>query len=450
MAATASEPSRPWTPPKVEAPKARSAEIPAELTANRTQWTLGDLVDLALRNSNETRASWEAARAAAAHLGSSRGAYLPQIDFDANYTRQKTAALAGRTQTDQRFYGGSFTLDWLLFNFGGRHAEVEESRQALIAADWEHNATIQRVILDVQRGYFDYSTATALLRASDSSIEEARKNLDVAQARHDGGLATIADVLQAKTALAQAQLEHDTAMGRIQTTRGALATAVGLPANTTFEVEIDEGPPPIVDVDASIESYLEQARAERPDLWVARAEAERAHATARRTRAEGYPEIRLLGNVGRTYLDSPDRGQDTRGVTLGLSVPLFSGFSHYFDLREAEADARAADARAAGVEQEVVLQVWTSYFDLKTAAQRLRTSDDLIASATESQEVAQGRYRAGVGSILDLLSAQAALESARAVQVQARADWYLALAQLSHDTGTLRAGAISSTKDSTR
>jgi outer membrane protein TolC len=84
-----------------------------------------------------------------------------------------------------------------------------------------------------------------------------------------------------------------------------------------------------------------------------------------------------------------------------------------------------------------VLAVWTSHQNVQTAAQRVRASRDLLASAEQSAQVAQGRYKEGVGSILDLLVAQSALSSARAQEVQARADWLLALASLAHDTGSL-------------
>ena len=85
----------------------------------------------------------------------------------------------------------------------------------------------------------------------------------------------------------------------------------------------------------------------------------------------------------------------------------------------------------------MILQVWTSYYNLKTAGQQVKTARDLFASARQSEEVALGRYKAGVGSILDLLTAQTAFASARAQEVQARASWFLAMAQLAHDTGSL-------------
>ena len=434
-------PAVPWTPParlaSSAAPASPPAAIPPELLTSPAPWTLGDIVDIALRNSSLTREAWHAARAAAAAYASERGGYFPEIDLNADYNRQKPATSAGGTQAEQRWESGSLDLNWLLLDFGGRRASIEESRQALVAANWGQNAAIQGVILDVEQAYFQHSAARALLAAEEASVQEAQASLDAAQARHTAGIATIADVLQARTALSQAQLALDEIRGQIETTRGALATAMGLMADTDFEVEIAEGPPPLESIAEEVEIYLRRAQALRPDLAAARAEAEQAKAHVRNVRADALPSIHATGSLGRVYLHSPADEQNTYSASLLLQWPLFAGFSHYFDVRRAQADAERARARLAGMEQAVGLQVWTSYYALKTAEQRLRTSADLLQSATENHDVAAGRYQAGVGTILDLLTAQAALENARAVLVMARADWYLAVAQLAHDTGTL-------------
>jgi outer membrane protein TolC len=85
----------------------------------------------------------------------------------------------------------------------------------------------------------------------------------------------------------------------------------------------------------------------------------------------------------------------------------------------------------------VIQQVFNAYYGLRTATDRVRTSADLLASATQSESVARGRYREGVGSIVDLLIAQSALASARAQEIDARWQWRAALAQLAHDVGVL-------------
>ncbi|MDR2112696.1 MAG: TolC family protein, partial [Candidatus Accumulibacter sp.] len=87
--------------------------------------------------------------------------------------------------------------------------------------------------------------------------------------------------------------------------------------------------------------------------------------------------------------------------------------------------------------QQVALEVWTNYQDLVTATQSIRTAADLLASAEQSERVALGRYKAGVGTILDVLNAQSALASARVQRIQAALDWSVSRAALAKAVGTL-------------
>ncbi|MGZ8796122.1 MAG: TolC family protein, partial [Thermoanaerobaculia bacterium] len=146
--------------------------------------------------------------------------------------------------------------------------------------------------------------------------------------------------------------------------------------------------------------------------------------------------VGLSSSVGPT---SSGGGKSTTPYSVGVAIrwPVFTGFRNVFDVRQAEIDAEVARENVREGEQQVSLQVWTSYYGLQTATQRLTTARDLLTSAQQSLDVASNRYRAGVGSILDLLTAEAALESARAQEVGARTDWFLSVAQLAHDTGSL-------------
>jgi outer membrane protein len=435
---------RPWVPPRDALIPAKPADRPREtptlpgaLHVRADSLTLATILDLALRNSTQTRAAWAAARAAAAAYGSRRGDYLPEIGVGGFYARSETPKQDFDGTNLSRTYGPSADLSYLLFNFGGRKAGVDEARQALYAANWQHNATIQAVVRQVEEAYYQYLTAKALLVAQQATLDEAQANLDAARTRHDAGLGTIADVLQAQTAVSQTQLDLDGTQGLIATTRGTLATAMGLPANTDYDIELPQEELPIQEVSAMVEDLLATAQRQRPDLAAARAQAMQSRARLRKVKAEGYPAVTASGTLGRTFDDNPDIFADVYGASVRLRVPIFTGFSHLYDVRQASAESDLAQARYESAEQLVTLQVWTSYYDLKTAEARIRTSDDLLKSASESQDVALGRYRAGVGSFLDLLSAQAALSRARAQRVQARGDWYSAVANLAYATGTL-------------
>jgi outer membrane protein len=440
---TSPSPQSPWIPPRqaLASLPPEAPQLPLDSLTARTDWTLADIVDIALRTGTETRAAWAAARSAAAAYGSKRGEWLPDLGVSATTGRSRATSTGDKPANELRTYGVSVDASWLLFNFGGRRAAVEETRQALFAADWTHNATIQSTVLRVEQAYYDYFTSKALLAAEESSRQDAQTILDAAEQRHQAGLATIADVLQARTTLSQVELSLAGVQGAVATTRGALATAMGLPANASFDIDLPASDPPVPEIAATVEGYLEQAKARRPDLAAARAQARKSEAHIRKILADRLPSITATGNLGRVYRDSPDRFSDPYLATLQLRWPLFNGFSSEYDLAQSRADAETARARLANLEQAVILQVWTSYYGLRTAEQQLRMTADLLASATQSHEVAQGRYAAGVGTILDLLSTQTTLERARALRVQALSDWYISLAQLAHDTGILDASA---------
>src|SRR6202521_3698873 len=416
---------------------ATALAVPPDLEQRIQALTLADVVDLALRNNPATRASWYQARAAADLLGSARGQYYPTIEGAATLSRTKSAAATTVVSGQRTQYGPSISLNYLLLDFGGRSGSVERARQSVFAASLSHNATLQNTVLQAETAYFTYMATLALLGAERSAIAEAQANLTAAQQRFKVGLATIADVLQAKTALSQEQLNLETTQGNLQAARGGLAAALGLPANLPFDLAPMPAAIPVGMISLSVDSVINAALRNRPDLAAARAQAAAAAAQVRVARSAELPSLTLGSSAARTYSNPTVFSGPSYGVTLGLSIPIFNGFSRQYDLAAARAQAEAVSALADQTRQQVVTQVFVSYYALQTAEQRVATADDLLTSAQQSVQVAAGRYREGVGSIIDLLTAQTALASARAQQVQSRWQWYTSLAQLARDTGVL-------------
>ena len=443
VAGTAPAPNKEWAPPpppRDTLPSAPSA-LPTDLASRVNTLTLGDVVDLALRNNPETQISWANARAAAAAYGGSKGLYYPTIDARIGVNRVKSSPTFSndsvlRPSLMQTNYGPTFSVSWLIADLGGRAGTIESAKQALIAANWTHNATIQNVVLAVQSAYFNYMANKGLVESERLSVKEAETSLESTQERQRVGLATIADVLQAKTAFSQATLTLETTEGDLQTTRGALAAAMGLPANVPYD--IDAAPATAVGpATDSVDALIATAVKSRPDLASSQAQYRQAVADVRAARGNLFPSIQATGTGGRTYVNTLPSGATNYTLSVGLAIPIFSGFSRQYAVKQARAEADAALGRAASVKQQVQFQVFSSYYALQTAARRVNTADDLLASAQSSEDAALGRYRAGVGLFVDLLTAQSALASARAQQVQARWVWQTALAQLAHDTGVL-------------
>jgi outer membrane protein len=433
---TSAAPNVPWTPPAnaVPPPLPKTSYVGPDSGTI----TLDQAINIALTNNPDTRAAWFEARAAEAALGSSRSSYLPEIDLNASFTRTRNAAQGGRSITLSNAYGPSLALSYLLFDFGGRAAQIEEARQTLIATSFTQNQTIQNVILRVEQSYYGYLGAKNLLASEDATVRERQTSLDAAKARHDAGVATIADVLQAQTALSQAQLNRESFEGNLHVFEGSLSTAMGLPPTTRFTAGELAPDVPLDTISTAVDELIARAETSRPDLAAARAGVERSRARVQEVRAQGLPSFSITSSIASTTFRGA-ANVTTQPYSAGISMrfPLFTGFRNTYDVRQAEELEKVTLEDARGLQQQIDLQVWTSYYSLQTAGQRVKTSRDLLNAAQQSADVARSRYKSGVGSILDLLTAEAALETARAQEVQSRADWFLTMAQLAHDVGTL-------------
>jgi outer membrane protein len=418
-------------------PEPTAPSIPERLLAPDATLTLADIVEVALSNNPLTRESYFRARSARDQLGIDRSPYYPTVDLAGNAARIKQSVVGGQFDFSQTTYGPELTLDFLLFDLGGRAADAEGSRLALLAADWTHTAVVQNVILGVQQSFVEYLNARAQLEAARTSLKTAQTAFDAASVRKKAGVATIADVLQAQTAMSQAQLAVDRLSGEVNALRGALATAMGLPATTPYDVGELPGDLPLDFASKTVDDLITQAQAFRPDLAAARLEAQRADVKIKSARAAGLPSLVASADANRSYYQPSTFASygDSWSVRLGLRIPIFTGFDVKNSVEKAKDDAKVAEAQADSLEQQVILQVWTSYYGLQTATQLVKTSRDLLKSAEQSERVALGRYQEGVGTIIDLLAAQAALADARAQEILARSSWFYALAQLARDVG---------------
>jgi outer membrane protein len=158
-------------------------------------------------------------------------------------------------------------------------------------------------------------------------------------------------------------------------------------------------------------------------------------------RASGKPSLSLSADLNYTDTSVSDPFRSS-ALGLNLSVPLFTGYNTTYRLRAAQEQVAVRTAQRDNIRQQVALDVWKAYQSLLTETQSVKSSADLVESATQSERVAMGRYKAGAGNILDVLTAQSALASARQQNVQALYGWYIAKATLAQAMGKLDFAAI--------
>jgi outer membrane protein TolC len=184
----------------------------------------------------------------------------------------------------------------------------------------------------------------------------------------------------------------------------------------------------------------------RPDLAAAEAKVQAARAQVRAAQAAGKPTVSLTGSTGLS--DSNSASLASHGaVGISVSIPLFTGYRNTYDIRSAEIQVEAREADRDQLRNQVSLDVWRAYQSLATERTALVNAEDLLQSALESENVARGRYKAGAGTLIDLLNAQSAAASARFQSVQTRYNWHLSKAALASALGTLDLAALPGNAD---
>lgn len=418
------------TPPKPQlAGQAETAYTPCPPASPDTVYGVIEVVDRALCGNPKTREAWANARVQAAQVGIAQSAFLPDLDGKLGASRNRSS---GDTDNQRN---ASLTLSWLIYDAGARSADLENARQLLAAAAASLDATVQTVFLGALQSYYNAQAAQAAVSAAVDSEKASRESLTAAEARYRVGTGTPADRLQAQTALSQATLDRIRAEGTQRTAMGTLANFMGFDAGVPLTLADLAASTPEASFERDVTTLIDDARRLRPDLRAAEAQVLAAQANVDSTRAAGRPTLSL--GAGPSWVDSGNITSHSSSIGLTLSIPVFSGFDTTYRVRAAQARTEAAIAQRDDLDLQVALDVWSAYQSLITATQTIRSSADLLASAEQSERVALGRYRAGVGNILDVLNAQSALASARVQQIQAQLDWNVSRATLAKAVGAL-------------
>lgn len=400
--------------------------------------SLSDVVDLALCNNPQTRSLWASARGQAAQVGVSTAAYLPTLSASGNVSNIQTQT-GSQSQVNSLSQTASLSINYLLYDFGGRSATLENAKQLLIAANATRDASLQSNFLAAVQAYYALLSARASLQSFQTDELKAQESLAAALARYQAGVATPVDRLQAQTTLSQAKLNRIRGEGDASNAQGTLATIMGFDASQpyTLKTVAEEIPDPVIEQD--IGKLIVEARHKRPDLAAAESQIKAADAQLQATKATGMPTITVGAMAGIT---NPDIKSSSIGITL--SVPLFSGFKTTYQTRAAEAQLEGRVADRDRLANQIALDVWKAYQGMLTNSQALRSADDLVLAATQSEKMILGRYKAGVGNILDTLTAQSALANARQQRVAALYNFLISRFSLAQAIGQLDLTQISS------
>ena len=407
-----------------------SSSDPCAKKAYDKPLSLVDVTEAALCHNPQTREVYASAKVQAAQVGVARSLFFPSVTDTISTSENKTRTTNYSNVTNK------IVASYLLYDFGSRDATLENANQLLRAASATQNATVQNVLLTAVNAFYQVHANKAILDASIETERLYQESFKSAEAKYIAGVATPADKLQAQTAFANATLTKIKNEGILKIAYGNLANVMGVPASMRLEIadaKLDIIPD-IVDQD--IEALIEQARLQRPDLVASEAQLKASLAKIEIAKADSKPTVSL--NLSNTRSDDSNAAfSSNSAIGINVSIPLFAGYKPSYLIRSAEATAELIASQRDQLKLQVSLDVWTAYQNLKTANESITASNILVLSAEESSRVALGRYKEGVGNIIDTLNAQNAFANAKQQKIQSVLNWNIARTTLAQSIGVL-------------
>ena len=430
------------------APPVSARQTPCDAIPDRAL-TLPDLVDIALCRNPQTAVSWARVRAAAAQIGVAKSAGLPSANLGIGpvLSSSKSFQDTGFIDSNGNLVGGSSVLtqvnssarlavNYLIFDGGGRRAAIDAATAQQRAALASYADAAQGIVLDVITAYNGLAANRAVEAANLANLAFTTQSRDLATGRKRAGVATGADQLQAETSFAQAELTLIRTRGAIRTAAAQLAVAAGLPPTQRLDLAPTAALASGDLLKAGADALIADAERLRPDIVAAKANVDAAAADVRSAQSLGRPSLSVNASDTLSAIDTTIN-RNVASAGLSLSVPLFSGWNTRYQIAAARARLEQQTAVAEQTRQQAGLSVYSNYVALDNALSSLATARVLVRSASLSADLAQGRYRAGVGTFADLLNAQGALASARQQLVQAEYDVRTGNAQLARAVGSI-------------
>jgi outer membrane protein len=409
------------------------------------EYALIELIDLAQRSNPETREAWERARAAAARLGGAEAVYLPSLTLVAEGGVQRVSypSPAGTFAAGGPFVSPELDLAWTLLDVS-RFALVSEARARVAQANFTFTRKHQEVLFAVARAYYELAASHAELDAARATLESATTVEEATQARLDVGLATQPELLLAREQRTRASFDVEAAVGAVRAAEGALAESVGVAPDPPLRVALWAAPPAPDRLASSVEDVMQATLAARPDLKALHADVLARRADEKSAIGRFTPRLSLDAQAAYVwwwYEATPGGSFTLAAPTLDAHLrvdwDLFRGFQDVERVHEAQAERRASEDALTAGSLRALREAWTAYFDVKTAERKVEFGDSLLIASQEAFAATLETYRHGLGTLVELLTAQRDLAEARGTAIASHTELLTAVAAL-----TLAIGAV--------
>jgi len=403
--------------------------------------TLEQAIELAYRNSQTLQAAVLQLEQAEAVIDQARAGNLPTLSTSAGLNSQQRDAVSGGLNplTGQQISGqgagldtsasGSLRVDYDLLTGGRRAATIRQAELQRQVAALDVESQQEQIRLNTANSYYQLQEAGEQIRIQRTFLEEAERNLRDSRLRQEVGVGTRFDTLRAEVQYANARQQVIQAQGDQRIARRDIARLLNLPPNAglqTSPVSVAENWP------LTLEESILLAFDNRAELEQQLLQANISEQQRRIAIAAVRPQVGLFADYSLQSLlnDSADDIQDNYSFGATFNMVLFDGGAARASARQQEIGSQIAEEQFSQNADQIRFDVEQAYFNLETNQENIATSRIAVSQAQEALELANLRLQAGVGTQLDVLTAQSELTTAQGNNVTAILNYNRALAAM--------------------
>ena len=327
----------------------------------------------------------------------------------------------------------------LITDFGRTSNLISSANYAAKAEDQNAVATKEQILLAVDRAFYSALQAQAVLKVAQQTVSERQTVSQQADVLFKSKLKSELDLSFANVNLAQAQLLLLDAQNNQNAALAALSMVLGYANLQNFQLV--EETTPVTPPPGNVDDLISQALSLRPEILALQFQYQSARKFQTAERDLLFPTIHAMGAVGDTPVGnpavapSPGALNNTYGAVGGnIDIPLFNGFLYTARAREARFRAQATQERLRDMQNLISRDVRASWLNANTAYLRLSVSQQLVQQADLALNLAQSRYKLGLGSIVELSQVQLQQTQAQISYAQAGYDYRLSLAVVRYET----------------
>ena len=389
--------------------------------------TLDGLVDRALAGNPSLKVAQARLTRAEALVGGAKSADGLQVTGALDATRQRYSAKsiypAPLGGSIREFANGQVNASWEFDFFGRNHAAIEAAIGAQRAAQADVQAARVMLAANVARSYVQLGRLFEQRDVAVRALKQRDETLSLIKQRVQGGLDTAVEQRQGEGALPESRQQIEVLDEQITLTRHALAALTTQAPNALDNLVVPLSTVKAVAVPSNLPADLLGRRA---DITAARWRIEAATNDAKSAKAAFYPNISLTAFAGLQSIGFDQffkSGAEQWGVGPAIRLPIFDSGRLRANLRVKNADIDAAVESYNGAVLDAVHDVADQLSSLRSIDRQQTEQVSAQAAAESAYDLATQRYKAGLGTYLTVLNAEASVLTQRrqAADLKARA-----------------------------